>query len=195
MATHLPLILIDPSIKISKTDLDTGLTELACDSSHVEISPDTAVTTVDTFCGSTDYPGITKWALVVTLIQSFDTDATEEVLSAAVATGQPVPFEVIPYKGQAVSATNPRWSGKVQPAPYPPINGDAGDVSTIDLEWAIVEGPTKSITVTAAAEGGYDSMTVAELQTEAEARGLPTSGTKAELIERLSAPEAELVPA
>jgi len=36
-----------------------------------------------------------------------------------------------------------------------------------------------------------DEMTVAELQAEAAARGLPTSGTKAELIERLTTEAAE----
>ena len=146
MPTHAPLILTDASIKLSKTADTTGLVELACDASHVEISPDTSVTTVDTFCGSTDYPGITKWSLILTLIQSFDLDATEEVLSAAVALGEPVPFQIAGYKTPPVSATNPAWIGKVMPAPYSPINGDAGEVSTIELEWAITEGPTKITT-------------------------------------------------
>lgn len=183
MAVHLPLILDDPSIKISKTVDVTGLTELACDASHVEISPDTAVTTVDTFCGSTDYPGITKWSLVLTLIQSFDTDATEEVLAAAVAVGAAVPFEIIPYKSVAVSAANPKWTGVTMPAPYSPINGDAGEASTIELEWAIIGAPVKGITPVAAS--ALEGMTVDELKAEAEARGLATSGTKAELIDRL----------
>ena len=145
MAVHAPLILTDPSIKISKTALTTGLTELACDASHVELSPDTEVTTVDTFCGSTDYPGTTKWSLIITLYQSFDVGATEEVLSAALATGVSVPFEIIGYKTPPVSATNPKWTGFVRPAPYSPINGDAGDASTIDLEWAVTTGPIKGI--------------------------------------------------
>jgi hypothetical protein len=145
MAQHTPLILTDPGIKISTTADVADLTELACDASHVELTPDTAITTVDTFCGSRDYPGITKWSLVATLVQSFDTDATEEVLSAAVALGTDVPFELVPYKSQPVSASNPSWSGTVRPAPYSPINGDAGDVSTVDLEWAVTSGPFKSI--------------------------------------------------
>ena len=151
MAQHNPLILTDPGIKISIDGTVVGLTELACDASHVEIAPDTATTTVDTFCGSRDYPGITKWSLVLTLVQSFDADATEETLSAAVDLGTDVAFELIPYKSQAVSATNPSWTGTVRPAPYSPINGDAGDVSTVDLEWAVTSGPVKSITPGAAA--------------------------------------------
>ena len=165
MAVHRPLILTDPSIKISKTALTTGLTELACDASHVELTPETEVTTVDTFCGSTDYPGTTKWSLIMTLVQSFDTGATEEVLSAAVAAGAPVPFELIGYKTPAVSATNPKWTGFVQPAPYSPINGDAGDASTIEIEWAVTTGPVKGISPTLFMEG-----TEAEATTEATSK-------------------------
>ena len=146
MTQHNPLILTDPSIKISKTGDETGLTELACDASHVELTPDTTTTTVDTFCGSRDYPGVTKWTLNMTLVQSFDPDATEEVLSAAVELGTDVPFEIIPVKSLPVSATNPSWTGMVRPAPYAPINGDAGDVSNVEIEWAVTVGPTKSVT-------------------------------------------------
>ena len=141
----MPVILTDASLKISKTADTTGLVELACVASHMELAPDTAVTTVDTFCGSFDYPGSTKWSLIATLVQSFDTDATEEVLSAAVALGAPVPFELSAYKAP-ISAQNPGWIGKVQPAPYAPLNGDAGEASTVELEWAVVEGPTKITT-------------------------------------------------
>lgn len=140
-----PLILTDPSIKISTTEATSGLKELACAASHVELTPDTAVTTVDTFCGSIDYPGTTKWNLVATLVQSFDTGATEEVLSAAVELGKAVPFEIVGYGSDPVSAQNPKWEGKVRPRPYSPINGDAGDASTVEIEWAVVEGPTKVI--------------------------------------------------
>ena len=146
MPQHTPLILTDPSIKISTTGDVAGLTELACDASHVELTPDTSTTTVDTFCGSRDYPGVTKWTLNVTLVQSFDPEATEEVLSAAVELGTDVAFELIPYKSLPVSATNPSWTGMVRPAPYAPINGDAGDVSTVEIEWAVTTGPTKSVT-------------------------------------------------
>ena len=146
-----PILLTDASLKISTDGTTTNLKELGCATSHIELAPDTATTTVDTMCGSVDYPGVTKWSLVASLIQSLDTGATEEILSAAVAFGGPVPFEVVPYASQVISATNPAWSGMVRPAPYSPINGDAGDASTIDLEWAITVGPTKRSTPTVAA--------------------------------------------
>ena len=84
--------------------------------------------------------------MVATLYQSFDPDATEDVLSAALALGTPTPFEVMGYRDVAVSATNPKWTGNVIPQPYPPINGDAGDASTVELEWSLDGPPVKSIT-------------------------------------------------
>jgi hypothetical protein len=138
----MPLILTDASIKIAGT-------ELACVANHIELSPDTAVTTLDTMCGSRDYPGTVKWSLVATLYQSFDTGATEDVLSAAVAAyradGTPASYVVAGYKDRPVGPDNPSWSGSVIPKDYSPINGDAGDASTIDLEWSCTAPPTKSV--------------------------------------------------
>jgi hypothetical protein len=141
----MPLILTDASLKISNDGTEAGLTELACVANHIEISPDVTVTTLDTMCGTKDYPGTVKWSLIATLYQSFDPDATEDVLSAAVALGVPTPFEVVPYKSQPISATNPSFSGMVIPQPYSPINGDAGDASTVELEWSMDGAPAKTI--------------------------------------------------
>ena len=140
----MPLILDNASLKISTDGTEAGLTELACLTNHVEISPDVSITTLDTFCGSRDYPGTVKWSLVATLYQSFDPEATEEVLSAAVAGGVPVAFSVMGYRDQPVGPTNPEWSGLLIPQPYSPINGDAGDASTVELEWSVVGEPTRT---------------------------------------------------
>ena len=51
----------------------------------------------------------------------------------------------MPYKSQPVSATNPEWSGELIPQPYAPINGDAGDASTVELEWSLDGAPVKTI--------------------------------------------------
>jgi len=135
----MPLILDDASVSIDGQPLD-------CVTNHLELSPDVTVITIDTLCGSTDYPGAVKWSLVLTLEQSFDAGATEEVLSAAVEGGVPVAFEIIPYKSKPVGPTNPSWSGMVIPQPYAPINGDAMGESTIDLEWSVQGQPLKSVT-------------------------------------------------
>jgi hypothetical protein len=109
----------------------------------MELSPDVSITTLDTMCGSKDYPGTIKWSLVATLYQSFDVDATEEVLSAAVAFGDPVAFSIAGYRDQPVGPGNPAWTGLVIPQPYSPINGDAGDASTVELEWSLAGAPVK----------------------------------------------------
>jgi len=140
-----PLILTNAGLKIGKGPLPADLVELACVANHIELSPDVSVTTVDTMCGSKDYPGQVKWALVATLYQSFDPDATEDVLSAAVEGGVPVPFSVIGYRDQPVGPTNPEWSGMLIPQPYAPINGDAGDTSTVELEWSLDGEPVKDV--------------------------------------------------
>jgi len=143
MATDfVPLILTNAGLKISGT-------ELACAVNHIEISPDVNITTLDTMCGSRDYPGTVKWSLIATLYQSFDASGPEAILSAAVAGGVAVPFVVTPYRDKAVSATNPQWSGTVIPRPYAPINGDAGNASEIALEWSIVGAPQKGTGITA----------------------------------------------
>jgi SAP domain len=188
MAIPTPLIMNDASLKISTDATTVNLKELGCSANHIELAPDTAVTTLDTMCGSADYPGTTKWSLVATLYQTFDVDGVEQVLSAALASGVPVAWEVVGRKTPVISATNPAWSGLVKPVPYSPVNGDAGDASTVELEWGITSGPTKRTTPTLLAH--YEGMTVDELRAEAEAAGLETSGTKAELVQRLTgAPE------
>jgi len=134
----MPLILDDASVSIDGAPLD-------CVTNHLELSPDVSVVTITTLCGETDYPGAVKWSLVLTLEQSLDAGATEDILSAAVDGGVPVAFEIIPRKSQAVSATNPSWSGMVVPKPYSPINGDAMSESTVEIDWSLVGDPVKSI--------------------------------------------------
>jgi len=184
----IPLILDDASLKIAPGPSPAVLTELACLTNHIELTPDVSITTLDTMCGSRDYPGTVKWALVATLYQSFDPDATEEVLSAAVAGGAPVAFEIIPRKSLPVSETNPSFSGFLIPQPYAPINGDAGDASTVELEWSLSGEPVKSITDVVAASA-FAGMTRAELDAAAVARGLaPDSyATKGDLVAALEA--------
>ena len=47
-----------------------------------------------------------------------------------------------------MSATNPEWTGEAIPQPWSPINGDAGDASTVELEWSVVGEPEKNIVPT-----------------------------------------------
>lgn len=141
-----PLILDNAGLKIGDGgDPSEVLTELACVLNHIELTPDVSVTTLTTMCGEKDYPGVVKWSLIATLYQSFDPDATEEVLSTALDSGGAVGFELMGRRDDPVSATNPVWTGQVLPQPYSPINGDAGEASTVEIEWSLVAAPVKSI--------------------------------------------------
>jgi hypothetical protein len=150
-----PLILDNADLLIGDGATPEVFASLACTLNHIELNPDVSQTTLTTMCGEVDYPGIVKWSLVATLYQSFDPAATEEVLSAAVDGGVPVGFQIMGRRDEPVSATNPAWIGQVIPQPYSPINGDAGDASTVELEWSVVGDPEKIIvppTTTVAAE-------------------------------------------
>jgi hypothetical protein len=150
-----PLILDNADLLIGDGATPEVFASLACTLNHIELNPDVSQTTLTTMCGEVDYPGIVKWSLVATLYQSFDPAATEEILSAAVDGGVPVGFQIMGRRDEPVSATNPAWIGQIIPQPYSPINGDAGDASTVELEWSVVGDPEKIIvppTTTVAAE-------------------------------------------
>jgi len=155
MAIPRPLILDNADLMIGDGATPTeNLRSVACTLNHIELNPDVSTVTLTTMCGEQDYPGSVKWTLSATLYQSFDLDATEDVLSTAVDSGVPVSFELTPRRDEPVSATNPMWSGMLVPQPYSPINGDAGAESTVDIEWSLTAPPTKTIVpgaVTAAA--------------------------------------------
>jgi hypothetical protein len=151
--TH--VILDNASLQLG-ADVAT-LKELACYTNHLELSPDVSVTTLDTMCGSIDYPGAVKWSLVATLYQSWDTDGTEAVLEPLVTAGVPCEFVVSADKDQAISASNPGWQGQVIPQPYSPLNGDAGDGSEVSLEWSLTGPPTKITSPPTATTAGSSS--------------------------------------
>jgi len=140
-----PVILVDPVLTIDGADLK-------CVMSHIEITPDVTTIEVKTSCGVREYPGTIKWTLKASLYHSYDPQGTNEVLTAAVEGGVPVPFTVTP-SSDPVSATNPEYSGELIPQPFTLISGDVGDASSFDLEWSITgwgSTPTMSITPVAA---------------------------------------------
>jgi hypothetical protein len=149
MADLEPIILVDPELIISGVSLK-------CLMSHVEMTPDVSTIEIKTSCGVRDYPGTIKWGLKATLYHNFDPEGTNEVLTAAVEGGVPVPFSVIPSAGKPVSATNPAFVGELIPQPFTPLSGDVGDASSLDLEWSIkgwLSVPTTSTTPATAATG------------------------------------------
>ena len=149
-----PLILNDCYFEM------TGV-NLRCLVKHLEAaSPENKPVTVTSFCGETDYPGVTKWHLRVTFYQSFDSGAVYQTLSAAynayVANGQPVQWKARPYSSRAQSAANPVISGYAIPQPFDQIVGDAGAAAEVAIDWNLTQPPTVdsgAVTATGATSG------------------------------------------
>jgi len=134
-----PVILYSPDLTIDGSTLK-------CLLSHIEMTPDVTTVEVKTSCGIREYPGSVKWTLKASLYHSFDPDATNAVLTAAVEGGVPVPFTVLPNSNAPISDTNPEYTGDLIPQPFAPLSGDVGDASSFDLEWSISGWTTVPIT-------------------------------------------------
>jgi hypothetical protein len=145
-----PLILNDCYFEMSGVNL-------RCLVKHLEAAfPENKPVTVTSFCGETDYPGVTKWHLRVTFYQSFDAGAVYATLNAAynnyVANGQAVQWRARPYSSRAASAVNPWISGYAIPQPFELIVGDAGTAAEVAVDWNLTAPPTVD-TGTVAATG------------------------------------------
>jgi hypothetical protein len=152
-----PLILNDCYFEVNGVNL-------RCLVKHLEINPTTAQVPVVSFCGESDMPGATKWALKATFHQSFDTGATYATLNAAynnyITSGTLAQFKARPKSSQLQSATNPVISGYAIPTANDLLVGDAGALAEVAIEWAIPNGPnvdSGAVTATGAAAGtpGY----------------------------------------
>jgi hypothetical protein len=153
-----PLILNDCYFEL------TGV-NLRCLVKHLEAAfPENKPVTVTSFCGETDYPGVTKWHLRVTFYQSFDAGAVYATLNSAyqayVTSGTPAQFRARPYFSRAPSATNPWISGYAIPQPFELIVGDAGAAAEVTVDWNLTAPPTVdlgSVAATGAVAGapGY----------------------------------------
>jgi hypothetical protein len=137
--TASPLILNDAYFELVGTNL-------RCLVKHLEVAPENKPVTVTSFCGETDYPGVTKWHLRVTFAQSFDSGATYDTLEAALAAyeanGQSAQFRARPYSSRAPAQNNPWVSGYAIPQPFEILMGDAGASSEVQIDWTLTGPPT-----------------------------------------------------
>jgi hypothetical protein len=93
-----------------------------------------------------------------------------------------VEFEYNPH------VDGPTFTGIIRlERPSEMFGGDVNTRITSDFEWFAVGDVTRTPPVVT-----FEALTVDQLKAQAAEKGLPTSGTKAELIERL---QGELVPA
>lgn len=87
--------------------------------------------------------------------------------------------------GPSNAAARPGEAGYIAPEPTEQAAVRQDDAAQAPA--AVTEPGTAATTVSAP---DYPSMTVAQLRDAAKAHGLPTTGSKTELLERLSAPAA-----
>lgn len=151
--TATPLILTDGYVEVNGVNL-------RCLGLHFEVNPEDKPVDVTTFCGIQEFPGPIKWHFIAKFAQSFDTGATDATLRAAVnnyaTTGALTTFKVRGKFSQAISATNPSFSGFVVPKAYRYIGGDAGVLSEVDIDWIMTAPPsvdTGSVVATGATAG------------------------------------------
>jgi hypothetical protein len=135
-----PLILNDCYFELAGVNL-------RCLVKHLEAAfAENKPVTVTSFCGETDYPGVTKYHLRVTFYQSYDAGAVYATLSSAyaayVASGTAVNWKARPYSSRVASATNPTISGYAIPQPFDGIVGDAGAASELAIDWNLTAPPS-----------------------------------------------------
>jgi hypothetical protein len=149
-----PLILNDAYFEMSGVNL-------RCLVKHLEAAfPENKLVTITSFCGETDWPGVTKWHLRATFWMSFDPGAVYATLNAAynayVANGQPVQWKARPYSSRVASAANPIISGYAIPQPFELIVGDAGAAAEVAIDWNLTQPPnvdTGAVAATGATSG------------------------------------------
>ena len=141
---------------------------------------------LETLCGDTIPPGrkLDSRSLAGTFVQDWTaaTSITDFVWDHEL---EEMAFSYTP------NVEGPTLTGTVRvEVPSETYGGDVNTRITSDFEWFIIGDVTRTPPV-----GTFEAQTVDQLKTQAAAKGLSTSGTKAELIERLSAPAGELVDA
>jgi len=128
------------ALMLDDVEIEIDGTSLKCLTNHIELSPDVTVETATTMCGVEDYPGAVKWVLRATFYQSYEDEGTYQVLRDALAVRGPVPYKIRPTSAP-IGPENPSFEGMVRPQPFDLINGDAGTLSTVDIEWSLTGEP------------------------------------------------------
>jgi hypothetical protein len=144
----MPLILNDCYFELSGVNL-------RCMVKHLEAAfAENKPVTVTSFCGETDYPGVTKWHLRVTFYQDFTPGSVYSTLQAAyqayVTSNTPVQFRARGHFSQAPGANNPWISGYAIPQPFDLIVGDAGATSEVSIDWNLTQPPSVDLGTVAA---------------------------------------------
>jgi len=77
--------------------------------------------------------GLRQWSMDVTFFQDFDSGSIDATLWDIINNDKFVTIWMKPFKDQAISTTNPQYSGKAVLPTHSPVAGSIGDVSTISV--------------------------------------------------------------
>jgi len=77
--------------------------------------------------------GLRQWSMDVTFFQDFDSGSIDATLWDIINNDKFVTIWMKPFKDQAISQTNPQYSGKAVLPAHSPVAGSIGDVSTISV--------------------------------------------------------------
>ena len=147
-----PVAPVATPVMMTDTYVELGGANLRCLCEEISLTCDPNPITVTTFCGVQEYPGPPKWHMVAKFLQAFDTGATDDILSGAVAAyqtdGTTLSFKVRPHASSVSSPTNPSFEGELIPQPYTVFGGAAGAQSEIDIDWTMTDAPARNTTGT-----------------------------------------------
>lgn len=130
-------VFINPVVKIG-----TPGTDVTCELSKAELTPAITMKDAGSLCGPAELPGDIKWTLDLEGFQTYEATALLMFLFDNARTEQP--FTLV-AKDEAVSATNPEWSGTVVCVPGQ-VGGTQSEVAVFQASLPLKGQPAYSAT-------------------------------------------------
>lgn len=133
-------IIKDPYLVVNSVNLSSFLRQIEL---SYEVDEKDATTMDDNTMNS--YPGLKKWRITGTLLQSFASSEVDDTLFDLV--GDTTAFPVIlGVTSASAGATNPHFTGNGYLIKYNPMGGSAGDLHETQFEIAAAGDLTRDIT-------------------------------------------------
>jgi hypothetical protein len=133
-------IFVNPTVT-----LGTPGTDVTCELSKAELTPNITMIDVGSLCGPAELPGDIKWTLDLDGFQAYATTDLLMYLFTNRRTQQP--FTLV-CKDEAVSATNPSWAGTVVCVPGQ-VGGTQAQAAVFTASLPLIGDPVPSITLAA----------------------------------------------
>ena len=115
------LVFTDASVKINAVDLSDHVKSV-----KLNYSAELQEATTMGMTSKARKGGLKDWSVDIEFYQDYAAGKVDATIQPIV--GTQVAFELIPVKGAAVSATNPRYTGNGIIDSYPPYTGGVGDM-------------------------------------------------------------------